>query len=203
MKRLHRAALALCLSAAAVLSSAQAPAESPIQVAQGLCDALLVSMKSGAAAGFAARKSALDPQVRRAINLPLMTRLVVGPPWRALTPDQQQAMVAAFSDFSISTYANQFSGYSGQSFTVDPKPAAQASGDVIVRTTLKTGDPDPVKLDYLMRQSGGEWQIIDIYLNGTISQLAARRSEFASVLRSSGAQGLIDLLKKKAADLSS
>ncbi|HEY1764659.1 MAG TPA: ABC transporter substrate-binding protein [Opitutaceae bacterium] len=203
MKRYRRAALALCLSAAAGLASGQAADESPVQVAQGLCDALIASMKSGAAAGFAARKSALEPEIRRAINLPLMTRIVVGPPWRSLTPEQQQDLTAAFSDFSISTYANQFSGYSGQSFAVDPKATPQASGDVIVRTTLKTGDPEPVKLDYLMRQISGEWKIIDVYLNGTISQLAARRSEFGSVLRNSGPSALIEMLKKKSAELSS
>src|SRR5579859_2211980 len=100
MNRYRRAALALCLAAATALASAQAADESPSQVAQGLCDALIASMKSGAAAGFAARKSALDPQIRRAINLPLMTRIVVGPPWRSLTPEQQQQLVDAFSDFS-------------------------------------------------------------------------------------------------------
>lgn len=203
MTRFHRAALALCFTAAAALGSAPAADESPAQVVQGLCDALIASMKAGSAAGFAARKTGLDPVVRRAFDLGLMTRLVVGPPWRSLAADQQQQLVDAFSDFSVSSYANQFSGYSGQAFTVDPKPTSQEGGDVVVHTTLKTGDPEPVKLDYRMRQSGGEWRIIDIYLNGTISQLAARRSEFGSVLRSSGAGALIELLRKKSAELSS
>lgn len=203
MTRFHRAALALCFSAAALAGSARAADESPTQVVQSLCDALITSMKAGPAAGFAGRKAGLDPVVRRDFDLALMTRLVVGPPWRSLTADQQQQLVGAFGDFSVANYANQFSGFSGQSFAVDPNPAAQEGGDVVVHTTLKTGDPDPVKLDYRMRRTGGEWRIIDIYLNGTISQLAARRSEFGSVLRTSGANALIDLLKKKTSELSS
>jgi phospholipid transport system substrate-binding protein len=202
MDRLLRTALVLSFGAAMLLAPSRAAAGSPTETAQGLCDALIAAMKSGPSAGFAGRKSALDPEVRKAIDLPLMTRLVVGPAWRALTPDQQRQMVDAFSDVSISTYANQFNAYSGQSFTVDPVTTPQSSGDVIVHTTLKTGDPEPVKLDYLMRATQGEWKIIDVYLNGTISQLAARRSEYSSVLRRDGANGLIELLKKKAADLS-
>jgi ABC-type transporter MlaC component len=34
-----------------------------------------------------------------------------------------------------------------------------------------------------MRQNQGSWQISDVYLDGTISQLAIQRSEFYSILR--------------------
>jgi phospholipid transport system substrate-binding protein len=131
-----------------------------------------------------------------------MTRLVLGPPWRALSPEQQKKMVEAFSDYSIATYANRFSSYSGERFSVDPSPTRRANGDVIVHTQLKTNDPEPIRLDYLMREDDGRWKIIDVFLSGTISELAARRSEFSSVLRQGGAAALIDVLRKKAAELS-
>jgi phospholipid transport system substrate-binding protein len=159
-------------------------------------------MKQGASLGFSGRKRLLEPQIRLDLNLPLMTRLVLGPPWRTLSPEQQQQMVDAFSEYSIATYANRFSSYSGERFSVDPTPTRRENGDVIVRTQLKTNDPEPVRLDYLMRESGGRWQIIDVFLSGTISELAARRSEFSSVLRQGGAAALIDMLRKKAAELS-
>jgi hypothetical protein len=40
-----------------------------------------------------------------------------------------------------------------------------------------------------------------VFLSGTISELATRRSEFTSVLRRDGAQGLLDLLGKRIAEL--
>ena len=144
----------------------------------------------------------LDPEIRRDLDLPLMTRLVLGPPWRTLTPDQQQQMVDAFSEYSIATYANRFKSFSGERFSVDSSPTPLAGGDVIVHTQLMTNDPEPVRLDYLMRKTGGRWRIIDVFLSGTISELAARRSEFSSVLRQGGAAALIELLRKKAAELS-
>jgi phospholipid transport system substrate-binding protein len=42
------------------------------------------------------------------------------------------------------------------------------------------------------------WQIADVYLNGTISELAIRRSEFASILQRQGVDGLIAELNRKA-----
>jgi len=45
------------------------------------------------------------------------------------------------------------------------------------------------------------WQIRDIYLSGTISELATRRSEFAAILRVQGIDGLVTVLNKKADEL--
>ena len=195
--------ISLSLGALAALPCGMAKAEStPQETIQGFCDALISAMKQGPALGFSGRRGLLEPEIRRALDLPLMTRLVMGPPWRTLTLEQQQQLVVAFGEYSIATYANQFSSYSGESFLVDPSPTRLTSGDVIVHTQLKTKDPEPVRLDYLMRDSNGRWQVIDVFLSGTISQLAARRSEFSSVLRQSGAAALIELLRKKSADLS-
>jgi phospholipid transport system substrate-binding protein len=49
-----------------------------------------------------------------------------------------------------------------------------------------------------MRQSQGSWQISDVYLDGTISQLAVQRSEFNSILRREGVDGLVMALNRKA-----
>jgi len=203
MTRHRILAAALCVGALVTPPGARAQAEpTPPQTVQAFCDALLRAMKLGPTIGFSGRRSLLEPEIRRALDLPLMTRLVMGPPWRGLTTDQREQLVSAFSQFSIATYANRFSSYSGESFTVDPSPTQLESGDVIVHTQLKTNDPEPVKLDYLMRDGNGRWQVIDVFLSGTISELAARRSEFSSVIRQGGAPALIELLRKKTAELS-
>jgi phospholipid transport system substrate-binding protein len=60
-----------------------------------------------------------------------------------------------------------------------------------------------VNINYLMRQNNGGWQIADVYLNGTISELATRRSEFSAILHAQGINGLIEALNSKAAALAS
>ena len=54
-----------------------------------------------------------------------------------------------------------------------------------------------VSINYLVR--GG--RVVDIYLNGTISDLALRRDEFASIIASSGADGLIKKLQERTDNL--
>jgi phospholipid transport system substrate-binding protein len=200
LPRLFARALLLGVSVAVAQGRLSAQAD-PAATVQGLCDALISAMKQGPALGYAGRRQMLEPVIRNALNLPMMTRLVIGPPWRGFDPGQQRLLVEAFSDYSISTYANRFSSFAGEQFSVDPSPSHLANGDVIVHTKLTTKDPDPVRLDYLMRVSEGSWKVIDVFLSGTISELAARRSEFSAVLRQGGPAALSEMLRKKAAEL--
>jgi phospholipid transport system substrate-binding protein len=48
-----------------------------------------------------------------------------------------------------------------------------------------------------MHENQGSWQISDVYLDGTISQLAIQRSEFYSILRREGVDGLVMALNRK------
>ena len=182
---------------------AAAPQDSAIAQIRGFYDTLLAVMKEGKQLGFAGRRDKLAPTIRHVFDFPLMTRLMVGPQWQGLTADQQKQLIAAFSAFSIATYANRFDDYSGEHFDVDDETKPSGSnGEEIVSSRLVPTKGDSVELDYLMRLDSGIWQVIDVYLSGTVSELATRRSEFTSVMRRGGAAALVELLQKKVAELS-
>jgi phospholipid transport system substrate-binding protein len=192
-----------------VLRAAE-PATSPVPIIRSFYEVLLSAMKDGPKIGFAGRRDRLAPAIRQTFDLPAMTRLMVGPQWTTIAPDIQKQLIDAFSAFSIATYANRFDDFSGEQFEVQDEPVAIANGDTIVKSSLildKGGDPpdksDQVELDYLMRREGGRWHVIDVYLSGTVSELATRRSEFSSVLRRDGAGALVELLQKRTAALAS
>jgi phospholipid transport system substrate-binding protein len=71
----------------------------------------------------------------------------------------------------------------------------------IVQIRIVKSNGEPVSMNYLMRQNNGEWQVDDICLTGTISQLATLRSQFSSVLAREGPNGLVALLNRKAPSL--
>jgi phospholipid transport system substrate-binding protein len=68
----------------------------------------------------------------------------------------------------------------------------------MVKSQIVKANGEPVKVDYLMRRNGEGWLISDIYLDGAISEVATRRSEFAAILRADGIDGLIAALNRKA-----
>ena len=49
----------------------------------------------------------------------------------------------------------------------------------------------------------GGWKVIDVYLNGNVSELALRRSEYASALKRDGFEQLLASVETKIAALKS
>jgi phospholipid transport system substrate-binding protein len=197
----RRAFLLFPLPAAIALGhTAAAEATGPVVVIQRFYDALLSVMKEAKRLSFDQRYQRLAPAVAQTYNLPLMSRLTIGPGWNQLQPAQQQALTDAFSRYTISLYVNRFDDFNGEHFEVDPNTTTNANG-VVVNSTFIKGDRDKVVFNYLMRQSGELWQAIDVYLNGTISQLATQRSEYGSVLERGSADALVKLLDERIASL--
>jgi phospholipid transport system substrate-binding protein len=142
------------------------------------------------------RYDKLAPVIRSTFDLPAMTRIAVGPEWTAIPPDQQTALLDNFARMTIATYANRFDGWSGQSFEVDAEVLPRNNGR-IVRTKLVRPKEEPVTLNYLMRGAGDSWKVVDIYLSGTISELATQRSEFGAILKAGGPAALIESLRQQ------
>jgi phospholipid transport system substrate-binding protein len=181
-------------------AAAQGGAAAPAAIQQ-LYDALLGVMKQAKALGFDGRYARLAPVIERVFDLGLMARIAVGPGWPQIPPAQQQTLIQAFIRFTVSQYAGRFDGYGGERFEVDPATQPNPNG-VVVQSRLIQSNGETTTLNYLMhRGAGGAWQIIDVYLKGTISELATRRSEFSGVLQSSGADGLIRTLDQRSAAL--
>jgi phospholipid transport system substrate-binding protein len=73
----------------------------------------------------------------------------------------------------------------------------------LIKTHIVKSNGEPVSINYVVHDNDIAWQIRDIYLSGSISELATRRSEFAATLRTNGIDALIASLNKKADDLQS
>jgi len=144
------------------------------------------------------RDRRFTPAITSAFDLATMTRLAVGPAWKGFSPAQQVAVKDAFTRFIVADYASQINNYSGESFVVDPQttPETRGGGEVVKTRLLQPGGKT-VSINYLVR--GG--RVIDVYLNGTISDLAMRRDEFASIIASGGADGLIKRLHDRTESL--
>ena len=143
------------------------------------------------------RERRFAPAISSAFDLGTMTRLAVGQSWSSFT--QQAAVRKAFTRFIIAEYASQVSDYSGESFVVEPQTSPESrGGGEVVRTKLVQPGGRTVTINYLVR--GG--RIVDVYLNGTVSDLATRRDEFASILASGGgADALVKQLRARTESL--
>jgi phospholipid transport system substrate-binding protein len=160
-------------------------------------DALLATMKQADRLGIRGRYDKLAPVISSTFDLAAMTRIAVGPEWNSIAPELQSKLIENFTRMTIATYASRFDGYSGERFEVEPASEIRTTGRV-VHTKLFPSNGEPITLNYLMRGSDDNWRIVDVYLTGTISELATRRSEFASILKNGGPSALIDSLGQQA-----
>jgi phospholipid transport system substrate-binding protein len=163
---------------------------------QGLYDALLNTMKNGRTLGQSGRFTQLAPVIRRSFDIGSMARLSVGPFWTSLNEAQRQQVSDSFGRYISSIYADRFDSYDGQKLEVTGEQPAPSG--VMVRSQIIKANGEPVKVDYMMRRNGDSWLISDIYLDGAISEVATRRSEFAAILKNGGIDGLIAALNRKA-----
>ena len=188
----------LCLvifAVAGLITPASAAVANPDEAVRSFYGVLLGNMQQGRMLGESGRYAKLAPVVDRTFDIPLMTRLAVGPAWETLPPAEQQRLQAAFAHYVTATYADQFDSYSGQQLQVTGE--RQTGDNIMVQTKIVKSNGETTKLDYLMRPDHGAWQISDVYLDGTISQLAVHRSEFYSILRREGVDGLVMALNRK------
>ena len=169
----------------------------PGVVVNNLDQSLLDVMQQAKQLGYNGRYAKLEPVLRQAFDIRYMTQLAVGPGWTTLSQDQQDRLADAFGKFTIATYARRLDGYSGERFeTLGEKPMGQAT---MVQTRLVKSNGEAIALNYVIRQNGARWQVVDVYLTGTISELAQRRSEFSAVFQRAGYDGLLSALQQKAA----
>lgn len=190
-----RRALLLLPPLLAALPSARA--QDPAAGIERFHAALLEVMRNAQRLGTRGRYERLAPIMEQVFDLPAMARIAVGPPWSSFSAAEREAVTEAFRRWSIATYAARFDGFSGESFTTEGVQTLP-NGDQLVRTRLnRTGGQEPVQLSYLLR--GG--RVVDVYLTGTISELASRRGEFAGLIREGGAARLVQELDSRTARL--
>jgi phospholipid transport system substrate-binding protein len=159
---------------------------------------LLDVMKNATTLGVDGRRDKLAPVLDATYDFPAMAQRSLSTGWPKLDESQRDRFIAAFRGMTLRTYATRFDGYDNERFeTLGAEPSI--AGTVIVRTVLHTANED-VHLDYRLRPTPAGYRVIDVYLSGTVSELALRRAEYTSVFERDGFDALVSALERKVSD---
>lgn len=193
----------LGFAAPALLPATDARAAQAVDAAtapiQKLDQGLLTVMRQGRSVPFAQRVQTLTPAIEAALDLPQILRAAVGPGWSGLSATQQQRLLAAFRQYTVATFVENFDSYDGQTIAISPSTRALSGGAQVVSTTITSADGKTKHtIDYVMRKSpSGAWKATDVLADGTISRVAVLRSDFSAMLSEGGAQALEASLHQK------
>lgn len=171
----------------------------PAETVETYHERLLQAVSQNHGKSDEARFESLAPAMDASFDFESMIKTISGSYWQKASPDTRDALLRAFRRVSIATYADQFGGMTDGIFDVKGTRDGPR-GLKLVDSHLKTGS-ESVLMTYVLRDKEGAWRIIDVLLKGGISELAVRASEYSSILKSGGVEGLTSTLNEQAASL--
>ncbi len=138
----------------------------------------------------------IDAKVLPHFDFPAMTALAMGQGWNKANADQKKRLTEEFKTLLVRTYASALAAYSTQKFDFRPLRAKPTDTDVTVNVRVLQPGAQPVPIDYSMEKTAAGWKVYDVMVGG-VSLVANYRTEFASIVREGGIEGLIKDLQTK------
>jgi phospholipid transport system substrate-binding protein len=185
------------LAAAASPALAQPPG--PEALVRQVTDEVLQAIRGDQELAAGDRQKALklaEDKILPHVDFEEAARLAVGRGWAQASPEQKRRLAAEFRAMLVRTYSNAIGAYGGQTMKVLPVRMKPGDTEVTVRNQFIRPGGRPVLVDYEMRQTGSGWKIYDIVVEG-VSLVLTYRSEFDTVVKQEGIDGLIRRLSQK------
>ena len=193
-RRAALAATVVVMLAALAAPAAASPA--PRETLQALADEALTVLTDRSLSEVE-RQRAFRNVLHRGFDIDAVSRFVLGRYWRRASEAERHDFRVLFEDYVVATYAIHPGNYGSDMFHIVGERRDEASGDAVVRSEIRPPAGPALTVDWRMRESGGQWRITDIMVEG-VSLAVAQRAEFASVIRSAGGvSGLLDRLAAK------
>jgi len=188
------------------LPASAAENSSPTKVIEDFHTVLLAVMKEAKSLTAKDRYAKLEPAIITAFDLGFMIRVASGTAWRKASDDHKDRLTKAFRRMSVATYAFRFMGYSGQRFETlksseGPRRTKLIHTQIVSPPKKSEKREQVVKLTYVTKQFKEKWKIVDVLLDGGISELSVKHSEYRTILKTKGAGVLAVRLNKKADQL--
>lgn len=115
-----------------------------------------------------------------ALDMKSIGQFVLGVYWRSASPDQREAFLKAFMDFTTKTWADRFDLYTGQQIVFTGTRNAEGN-QLYVDSQIKNNPPVEV-VWRLKRMKDGSFKIIDIIVEG-VSMAMSYRNEYGAFLQ--------------------
>ena len=124
-----------------------------------------------------------------------MAKRSLGAHWGKLEDRERQEYVELFTEFLTATYVERIHIYSGEEVRFLDE---RLEGDHAEVKTVMVGKKTDTPLDYRLMMKDGDWKAYDVVVDGT-SLIRNYREQFASIIRSTSFEHLVQMLRDKVA----
>lgn len=136
----------------------------------------------------------VDAEIVPQIDVPKVTRLILGSAYAKATEEQRARFARAFQKMLVRTYGNALLEYSGERIEFLPTEREPNATDALVRSRFTPQRGAPIPVHYRVHLVDGKWKIYDIVVDN-ISLVTNYRGSFSSEIRKNGLDSLIQRLE--------
>ena len=135
--------------------------------------------------------------VEQVYNNKKMLKIIIGENnWEKLGDKEKEDLYETFLEYISFNYINRFSKIVKPRFElIKFKKIGEKFN--LVETNLIISNEEKVMIHYLFSKVESDWKIFDVLLEGTISEIATKKSEFKKIIDENGVSSLAKSIRSK------
>ncbi len=137
----------------------------------------------------------VDEIVSSTYDIKKMSKIILGKFWSESQANDKAKFIEKFTLYISSNYINRFRDR--KDFNYEYKDIDKIGENYrLAYTIFKFSEKEKLKINYMLIKNHNKWLIFDVLLNGSISEIATKKSEFNETLNNGGITSLISLINK-------
>ena len=137
----------------------------------------------------------MDDVVKNSYDLEKMGKMIIGVNWKRMEISMQKEFINVFKRFISVNYLRRFNKINDLDF--EHQSVRVIEEKFRLAGVILIADNERIKIDYLLGFKNDQWKIFDVLLDGSISEIATKKSDFKKVINDEGVSGLIKNLRKR------
>ena len=131
----------------------------------------------------------IDDVVKNSYDLEKMGKIIIGIDWKQMDTKTQKEFINVFKRFISVNYFRRFNKINELNF--ENQTVTDIENKFKLARVILTADNEKFKIDYLLGFKNEKWKIFDVLLDGSISEVATKKSDFKKIIKEEGVSGLV------------
>ena len=135
----------------------------------------------------------IDDVIKNSYDLEKMGKMIIGVDWKQMDANTQKEFINVFNRFISVNYLRRFNKINELNF--EHQTVTVIEDKFRLARVILTADNEKIEIDYLLGLKNEKWKIFDVLLDGSISEIATKKSDFKKIIREEGVGGLLKRLR--------
>ena len=135
----------------------------------------------------------IDDVIKNSYDLEKMGKMIIGVDWKQMDTNTQKEFTNVFKRFISVNYLRRFNKINDLSF--EHQTVTDIEDKFKLARVILTADNEKIKIDYLLGFKNEKWKIFDVLIDGSISEVATKKSDFKKIIKEEGVSGLVKNLR--------